>query len=239
MRTSDSTNSRSSRSPAICCQTRPLWQKVASGFNRLNLTTEEGGAQAKDYEQRTVADRVRAIGTVWLAQTTGCAQCHDHKFDPITARDFYQLGAFFADIKESAIGRREDGLPVPTPEQEAQLKGLDARELALQTRLNAESAELDAAQADWEKCTLARIGMEQPWQPLVPMQMTSAGGATLTREDGEIDPRDRRRGRTRCFHGGGCSAARQGHWDPPGSAREQPFAQPWSWTLGTRQLCAH
>jgi hypothetical protein len=85
-------------------------QKVASTFNRLNLTTEEGGAQPKDYEARTVADRVRAVGTTWLGQTIGCAQCHDHKYDPITTRDFYQLGAFFADIKESAIGRREEGM---------------------------------------------------------------------------------------------------------------------------------
>ena len=59
-----------------------LWQRVASGYNRLTETTEEGGAQAKDYEARSVTDRVRSIGTTWLAQTTGCCQCHDHKFDP-------------------------------------------------------------------------------------------------------------------------------------------------------------
>ena len=63
--------------------------RVGSAFNRLLLTTEEGGAQAKDYEQRMLTDRVRAIGAAWLGQTTGCAQCHDHKFDPFTQRDFY------------------------------------------------------------------------------------------------------------------------------------------------------
>src|SRR5206468_200293 len=71
-----------------------LEQKVGSAFNRLLLTTEEGGAQPKDYEARMLTDRVRAVGTVWLGQTIGCAQCHDHKFDPITSRDFYSLGAF-------------------------------------------------------------------------------------------------------------------------------------------------
>ena len=81
-------------------------QKVGSGFNRLLLSTEEGGAQAKDYEARMVTDRVRAVGTVWLGHTIGCAQCHDHKFDPISTRDFYAMGAFFADIKEAAIGKR-------------------------------------------------------------------------------------------------------------------------------------
>src|SRR2546427_505824 len=89
-----------------------LEQRVGSAFNRLLLTTEEGGAQAKDYEARMLTDRVRAVGTVWLGQTIGCAQCHDHKFDPITSRDFYSMGAFFADIKEASIGRREDGMLV-------------------------------------------------------------------------------------------------------------------------------
>lgn len=74
--------------------------RVASGYNRLLQTTHEGGAQAKEYLAIYNADRVRNFGAVWLGQTTGCAQCHDHKFDPITTRDFYALGAFFADIEE-------------------------------------------------------------------------------------------------------------------------------------------
>ena len=100
--------------------------RVGSGFNRLLLTTEEGGAQAKDYEARMLTDRVRAIGAAWLGQTTGCAQCHDHKFDPFTARDFYSLGAFFADIQEPIIGRREEGMIVGTPEEHKRLADLDA-----------------------------------------------------------------------------------------------------------------
>jgi len=100
--------------------------KVGSGFNRLLLTTEEGGAQAKDYQQRMLTDRVRAIGAAWLGQTTGCAQCHDHKFDPFTQRDFYALGAFFADIHEPDIGRREEGLLVVTPADERRLAELAA-----------------------------------------------------------------------------------------------------------------
>jgi mono/diheme cytochrome c family protein len=101
--------------------------RIGSAFNRLLLTTEEGGAQPKDYEARMLTDRVRAVGAAWLGQTTGCAQCHDHKFDPFTTRDFYTLGAFFADIKENAIGRREDGMPILTPDQQAQLDQLDAK----------------------------------------------------------------------------------------------------------------
>ena len=120
-------------------------QKIASAYNRLLLTTEEGGAQAKDYEARAVTDRVRSIGTTWLAQTTGCCQCHDHKFDPILTRDFYRLGAFFADIKESAIGKREEGMLIPTPEQEAQLNALDARIATLEAEVKAMPKDLPKA----------------------------------------------------------------------------------------------
>ena len=120
-------------------------QKVASGYNRLLLTTEEGGAQPKDYESRAVTDRVRSIGTTWLAQTTGCCQCHDHKFDPILTRDFYRLGAFFADVKEAAIGKREDGMLVATPEEEAKVKAFDARIAALEAEVNALPKDLPKA----------------------------------------------------------------------------------------------
>ncbi|MHB8866342.1 MAG: PSD1 and planctomycete cytochrome C domain-containing protein [Pirellulaceae bacterium] len=124
--------------------------RVGSAFNRLLLTTEEGGAQAKDYEARMVADRVRAIGTAWLGQTTGCAQCHDHKFDPFTARDFYSLGAFFADIEEPILGRREDGMTVLTPEQELRLAALDAARAEAASGFDAIVPQLDAAQQQWE-----------------------------------------------------------------------------------------
>lgn len=120
--------------------------RVGSAFNRLLLTTEEGGAQPKDYEARMLTDRVRAIGTAWLGQTTGCAQCHDHKFDPFTTRDFYALGAFFADVREPAVGRREDGLPVATTaEEQTQLAGLEAA--AQQARDSGDQAAREAAEA--------------------------------------------------------------------------------------------
>ena len=104
--------------------------RVGSAFNRLLLTTEEGGAQPKDYEARMLTDRVRAVGAVWLGQTTGCANCHDHKFDPITQKDFFRLGAYFADIEEGIVAVREPGMLVTTPEQEkrlAELKGAEKK----------------------------------------------------------------------------------------------------------------
>jgi hypothetical protein len=130
--------------------------KVGSAFNRLLLTTEEGGAQAKDYEQRMLTDRVRAIGNAWMGQTTGCAQCHDHKFDPITMRDFYQLGAFFADIKEPILGRREDGMLVTTPDDEKKLAELDAKLAEAKKVLAKVQPELNKAQKAWEAEFLAK-----------------------------------------------------------------------------------
>lgn len=120
--------------------------RIGSAFNRLLLTTEEGGAQAKDYEARMLTDRVRAIGATWLGQTTGCAQCHDHKFDPIATRDFYSLGAFFADIQEPIIGAREPGMLVYGPGQEQELAKRDAELAAARAFL----PRLAEAQAKWD-----------------------------------------------------------------------------------------
>ena len=134
-----------------------LEQKVASGFNRLLLTTEEGGAQPKDYEARQVTDRVRAVGAVWLGQTIGCAQCHDHKFDPITTRDFYSLGAFFADVKEAAIGRREDGIFVPTEAQARELERHAAEAARLQKEFDGPHPELAESFAKEQSPELADL----------------------------------------------------------------------------------
>jgi hypothetical protein len=125
--------------------------KVGSGFNRLLLTTEEGGAQAKDYQQRMLNDRVRAVGAAWLGQTTGCAQCHDHKFDPFTQRDFFSLGAFFADIHEPDIGRREEGMLVVTPADERRLAELAAAVTRARQALETAQGGLGAELAAWEK----------------------------------------------------------------------------------------
>jgi hypothetical protein len=76
-------------------------QHIASGYNRLLQTSHEGGVQPKEYLAIYGADRVRNLSAVWLGGTLGCAQCHDHKFDPYTTRDFYSLQAFFADIDEA------------------------------------------------------------------------------------------------------------------------------------------
>jgi hypothetical protein len=79
-------------------------RQIASGFNRMNQTTSEGGAQEKEYLAKYSADRVRNTAPIFLGTTIGCAECHDHKYDPFTTNDFYQFAAFFADIQERGVG---------------------------------------------------------------------------------------------------------------------------------------
>ncbi len=117
---------------------------IASAYNRLLQTTQEGGAQAKEYYVRYAADRVRNTAGTWLGTTMGCVECHNHKFDPFTMKDFYSFAAFFADIDEPAVG----GPPhtkVLTPEQEEKLKQLDARIAELNEALKAKETEPDQA----------------------------------------------------------------------------------------------
>ncbi len=111
-----------------------LDQLLASGYNRLNMVTREGGAQEEDYVARYAADRVRTTASVWLGSSLGCAQCHDHKFDPFTQKDFYRFGAFFADIKEKGVQSEEGNegafpplVPLPTPEQTVELSSVATR----------------------------------------------------------------------------------------------------------------
>ncbi len=89
-------------------------QLVATGFNRLNMMTREGGAQPKEYLAKYAADRVRAVSTAWMGSTMACAECHDHKYDPISARDFYATAAYFADIKQWGV--YHDYTYTPEPE---------------------------------------------------------------------------------------------------------------------------
>jgi mono/diheme cytochrome c family protein len=78
-------------------------QLVATGFHRLNMMTREGGAQPKEYLAKYQADRVRTVSMAWLGSTMGCCECHDHKFDPFTAKDFYSMSAFFADLRQWGV----------------------------------------------------------------------------------------------------------------------------------------
>jgi hypothetical protein len=127
-----------------------LEQKIASGYNRLLQTTEEGGAQAKEYQAKYYADRVRNFSTVWLGMTLGCSECHDHKYDPFTTKEFYQMASFFADIQEKSVGRQTQ-TPLLMPAQEEMLKKIEAQIDPLQKEITKLTPQVDKAQIKWEE----------------------------------------------------------------------------------------
>ncbi len=121
-------------------------QKIASGYNRLLQTSHEGGVQPKEYLAIYAADRVRNISAVWLGATMGCCQCHDHKYDPYSTKDFYSMVAFFADIDEAQhfkVG--SNALPTRRPPE---IKVLTKRERARLADLKRKAAKLEAAQLE-------------------------------------------------------------------------------------------
>ena len=133
-------------------------QRVASGYNRLGMMTAEGGAQDKEYLAKYAADRVRNVSGVWMAATVGCAECHDHKFDPYTARDFYSLAAFFADIKEKGFygGANSTGewgprMFLTTPEQETQLRKLEDEIASIKQEVDKSTPDARKKYKAWEK----------------------------------------------------------------------------------------
>lgn len=107
-----------------------IQQKVASGYNRLLQTTHEGGLQIKEYDAIYAADRVRNVSEVWMGATVGCAQCHDHKYDPYTIKDHYALASFFSDLGDRGFNgnslptKRPPEIQIFTQEQQARIDSL-------------------------------------------------------------------------------------------------------------------
>ena len=139
-----------------------LEQKIASGFNRNARMTSEGGSSEDEYFVETVVDRVGTTGTVWLGLTVACARCHDHKFDPISQKEFYQFYAYFNSVPESGLAQHVGNTPpivhVPNPEQRARLEAFDQRIAAAEERLAELRPAIAQAQREWE----ASLGAASP-----------------------------------------------------------------------------
>ncbi len=170
-----------------------MWQLVATGYNRILQTTHEGGAQDGEYRAKHLADRVRNFSEVWLAASMGCAECHDHKFDPITQRDFYSLGAFFADVDRFGSFEKAASNSLPTerpPEMLAWTLPVYEKIQAIDEKIAELEAELgDNFRTDWEKkrdelISLKRERIELEAQ-FVPTMITEA----TTPRDVRILPR--------------------------------------------------
>jgi hypothetical protein len=129
-------------------------QQIASAFNRNHVINSELGAIDQEYLVENVADRVNTVGTVWMGLTLECARCHDHKFDPVSQREFYELYAFFNNIPERGLdgmfSNAGPSIPAPTPEQEAQQLALDTALKEAEAAMQKLRPQIDAAQAIWE-----------------------------------------------------------------------------------------
>ncbi|MFT7534900.1 MAG: hypothetical protein ACI85K_000850 [Hyphomicrobiaceae bacterium] len=160
-------------------------QRIASGFNRNHMNTHEGGTILEECRVAYVADRVKTTAVTWLGLTVGCAQCHDHKYDPISQRDYYRFFAYFNTITDKG----NDGnagvnsvpfVPVFDDGQKASLQRLRGEIIALESQLLAPDEELLAAQRAWQQ---AQVGIDHtepvlgPWHVMGPNSAATANEA--------------------------------------------------------------
>jgi hypothetical protein len=135
-----------------------LEQKIASGFNRNHPINFEGGAIPEEYQVAYIADRIDTTATAWLGLTLRCAQCHDHKFDPFTQKEYYRLYAFFHNVPEEGLdgykGNAKPFLKLPKPEEQAKLDEATAKVQELEQAQKARAAQTAAARTEWELATV-------------------------------------------------------------------------------------
>jgi hypothetical protein len=157
-------------------------QVVATGFHRNTMLNQEGGVDPEEYYWYSLVDRANTTASVWLGSTLGCAQCHNHKFDPFTQKDYYRFLAFFGNSHYDVSGdpnerfAKEPQLELPTSEQAATSKSLRAEIAKVREVLATNTPELAQAQSSWE---LELPGREKQWTALLPVKYQSAGGAEL------------------------------------------------------------
>jgi len=165
-----------------------LDQKIATGFHRCTTCNVEAGVDPEENRVNQIVDRVNTTGTVWLGTTLECAQCHNHKYDPFTMRDYYQLFSFFnqtplevkltSGVTYDFYGPTMD-LPL-TPEQQKQRAELQPQLEQAEQQLKTRLAELDKSQTEWEQKFVASLGTQPEWHVLEPAAFASEAGATHT-----------------------------------------------------------
>ena len=140
-----------------------LEQKIASGFNRNHIINNEAGATPAEYFVENILDRVNTTSTVWMGLTVACAQCHDHKYDPVSQREYYQLYAFFNNVPEVGLdGFNANAKPLitaPTPDQLARQTRLERQLKAAEEAFAPVKKQMREARRKWEK------DFQQPVEP--------------------------------------------------------------------------
>jgi hypothetical protein len=166
-------------------------QQIASGFHRNAMTNEEGGIDPEEAHYEVLVDRVNTTSTVWLGSTLACAQCHNHKYDPFSQKDYFRVMAFFSntdyEVRRLGDGTKfsETAIDVPTPEQEAQRKTIQTELDGLNEKIATQTPALDRAQVLWEQATRREPALR--WTVLTPKVMESTGGVELALQpDGSV-----------------------------------------------------
>jgi hypothetical protein len=165
-----------------------LEQKIATGFNRNHMVTGESGIIDEEYRVEYVVDRLSTTSTIWLGLTVGCARCHDHKFDPISQREFYQLFSFFNNVRETGLAKADDPPPVlevATAEQRAELAKLTAARQEAEAAFQRLAAPLQTEIAQWEATSAAELKPAEqdlaayhPLEPNPPASVSEKGNVT-------------------------------------------------------------
>jgi hypothetical protein len=176
-------------------------QRIATGYNRLNMMTREGGAQPKEYLAKYAADRVRTVSTTFLGSTLACAECHDHKFDPFSTKDFYAMAAYFADIKQWGVYSDYKYTPEPElkgfnndypfpPELDVENEALKRRLARLRTQFDTRAHEVaqslisnrEAAGSvqRWAEQVATRLQAQPRGWTVAPVESVRAAGAVAT-----------------------------------------------------------
>lgn len=142
-------------------------QLVATAFHRNTLTNNEGGTQDEEFRNEAVVDRVNTTMAVWMGTTMACAQCHTHKYDPITQEEYFQFFAILNSTQDADRRNESPRLEIFTPEQKTTQANLDARIAQLKKTIETPSVALLASQNTWEQ-SLAQSAQNAKWQPLKP-----------------------------------------------------------------------
>ena len=165
-------------------------QKIASGFHRNAMTNEEGGVDPEESRYEVLVDRVNTTATVWLGTTLACAQCHNHKYDPFSQKDYFRFLAFFAnaDFESRTFGDGtryfEPTLDLASADQEKARKEIQAKIDQIDQELKTVTPAIRDAQERWEQSIRSAYAA---WTPLTPRQVSATNGVVLNvQPDGSV-----------------------------------------------------
>lgn len=163
-------------------------QVIATGFQRNHRLNGEGGLIAEEWRIETVIDRVETMSQAWLGLTAGCARCHDHKYDPLSQKEFYQLFALFNNVPESGTlesnrsgGNTNPAIEVSTPEFAEKIKSLTAAVETAKSRVRDEEARVPGLVEPWARDLAGRLG-QTIWRPFQPSAVSGKNGTNYTQQ---------------------------------------------------------